>query len=468
MSELNISNNDENNKIKIDKFVESDPLFDLINQHKKRLYEIKEWQNKFNNSNLIDFNKEEKNSNIKDEAVDDKTKKEKKYNKENLENNIKLVKDFLKINSLNSNINTDNNEESSITINNINYNNIINTNNENNINDISYSIIKEATKKDSEKNNLIEQNDYINTGFNFNSKYKLENINSINISNTKRTINDLTYGQNNNEIKTLKYKLEKKRIKIKNLKSNIELLKQENQNLKKYIKEIEKKMEDIDNNVINQRNIINKEQELLNKIKILTQEIKEKNEEIERMKNIDKIKIKDIQTLNQKCRDSEIISNENKEKINLLNEENKNLNNKINNIDKIMFTINYFIKKINNMIPCLCLKEDFDGIKEPSELQKFFIEIEHFINEYIIYNSNKKSEFFLDFERNKINNNNFLKNIDKEREKEELQAKINEINQQNIILLKEIQEKKISNKIKKDKNNINSKRKNNTKKKVFK
>ena len=123
------------------------------------------------------------------------------------------------------------------------------------------------------------------------------------------------------------------------------------------------------------------------------------------------------------------------------------------------------------MIPCLCLKEDFDGIKEPSELQKFFIEIENFINEYIIYNSNKKSEFLIEFEKNK-NNNQFFKNIDKEREKEELQAKINEINQQNIILLKEIQEKKISNKIKKDKNNKNnknnSKGKNNIKKKAFK
>ena len=457
MSELNNSSTEENNKDIIE--VKSDPLFDLIKQHKKRLNEIKDWQNKFNNSNLVDFDKENKNNNIKEDVIDNKTKEEKKYNKENLKNTIKLVKDFLKLNSLNSNINTDNNEETSI-----NYN-IINTNNENNMNDISsYSL----TKKDIEKNNQIEKNEFINTGYNFKSKYKLENINSINISNTKRTTNDLTNRQNISEIKSIEYKLEKKRIKIRNLKSNIELLKKENQNLKKYINELEKKVENIDNNTINQRNIINKEQELLNKIKILTQEIQEKNEEIERMKNIDKIKIKDIQTLNQKCRDSEIISNENKEKINILNEENNNLKNKINNIDKIMFTINYFTKKINNLIPCLCLKEDFDVIKEPSELQKFFIELENFINEYIIYNSNKKSEFFLEFEKNK-NNNQFFKNIDKEKEKEEIQAKINEINQQNIILLKEIQEKKISNKIKKDKNNKNnSKGKNNIKKKAFK
>ena len=458
MSELNISSTEENNKDEIE--FESDPLFDLIKQHKKRLNEIKDWQNKFNNSNLVDTHKENRNKNIKEGVVDNKTKEEKKYNKENLKNTIKLVKDFLKINSLNSNINTDNNEETSI-----NYN-IINTNNENNMNDISYSLIKETTK-----NNQIDKKDFINTGYNFKPKYKLENINSININNTKRTTNDITNRQNISEIKSIEYKLEKKRIKIRNLKSNIELLKKENQNLRKYIIELEQKVENNDNNTINQRNIINKEQELLNKIKILTQEIQEKNEQIEKIKNIDKIKIKDIQILNQKCRDSEIILNENKEKINILTEENKNLKNKINNIDKIMFTINYFTKKINNMIPCLCLKEDFDGIKEPSELQKFFIEIENFINEYIIYNSNKKSEFLIGFEKNK-NNNQFFKNIDKEREKEELQAKINEINQQNIILLKEIQEKKISNKIKKDKNNKNnknnSKGKNNIKKKAFK
>ena len=260
MSELNISSTEENNKDEIE--FESDPLFDLIKQHKKRLNEIKDWQNKFNNSNLVDTDKENRNNNIKEGVVDNKTKEEKKYNKENLKNTIKLVKDFLKINSLNSNINTDNNEDTSI-----NYN-IINTNNENNMNDISYSLIKETTK-----NNQIDKKDFINTGYNFKPKYKLENINSININNTKRTTNDITNRQNISEIKSIEYKLEKKRIKIRNLKSNIELLKKENQNLRKYIIELEQKVENNDNNTINQRNIINKEQELLNKIKILTQEI---------------------------------------------------------------------------------------------------------------------------------------------------------------------------------------------------
>ena len=460
ISQINKSNND--NEI-LEKLKESEPLFDLINQHKKRLLEIKEWQNNFNYSNisqsekvLNDKGKDNKDNIINNNIQNSFKNEEKKLDIENIENNIKLVKDFLKLNSINkSNNNTENNEESSITINNINYNNIINTNNENNINDISYSILKESMKKEIEKNN-IEQNQYMNTGINFKNKFILENIkttNNYSSNNTKRTIDD--HINKKNMTKSLEYKLEKKRIKIKNLKSNIELLIKENQNLKKNINELEKKLENIDinnnMNFIQQENIIKREQDMLNKINLLTQEITEKNELIEKMKNMDKIKIKDIQILNQKCRDLEIISNEiNKEKIEKLFEENKNLKNEINNTEKIIFTVNYFIKKIFNMIPSLSNNKNFEKIKEPLELQKCFIEIENFINEYIIYDSNKKSSFFIEFERNKNYNNQYFKNLDKEREKEELEAKINEINKQNIILLKEIQTKKRLNENKKN------------------
>jgi len=281
-----------------------------------------------------------------------------------------------------------------------------------------------------------------------------------------------------NLIKSLKFKLEKKKIKIKNLESNIELLTKENQNMKKYISELEKKLENVDLkkdiNLFNPENIIKREQDMLSKINALSQELLQKNEQIEKMKNLDQIKIKDIQTLNQKCRDLEIISNEvDKEKIEKLLEENKYLKNSINNTDKIMFIINYFVKKIYNIIPSLQKPENFNGIKEPYELQKFFIEIENFINEYIIYDSNKKSDFYIEFEKNKNYNNEYFKNIDKEKEKKELEAKINEINQQNINLLKEIKEKRIiSNKLQKNfkdkskgikRNKINFKNKKNTK-----
>ena len=468
------------NKI-IEQLNESEPLFELINQHKKRLLEIKDWKNNFNKSSinnseitLINNEKNAKDTNSNKKINNFSKEEEKKIENENIENNIKLVKDFLKINSLTkSNImNTDNNEESTITVNNINYNNIINTTNQNNINDNTSLMLKESPKNDKEKNQSM-----MNTGINFNSKLALENIKLKNNYNS-RTINSLSNRSNMNLIKSLEFKLEKKKIKIKNLESNIELLTKENQNMQKYINELEKKLENIeinkDINLFNQENIIKREQDMLFKINSLSQEILQKNEQIEKMKNLDQIKIKDIQMLNQKCRDLEIISNEiDKEKIEKLLEENKYLKNSINNTDKIMFIINYFVKKIYNIIPSLQKPENFNGIKEPYELQKFFIEIENFMNEYIIYDSNKKSDFFIEYERNKNYNNQYVKNLDKEKEKEELEAKINEINQQNINLLKEIKAKRIiSNKLQKNaidkskgmkKNKFNFKNKKNTK-----
>ena len=460
------------NKI-IEQLNESEPLFELINQHKKRLLEIKDWKNNFNKSSinnseitLINNEKNVKDNNSNKKINNFSKEEEKKIENENIENNIKLVKDFLKINSLTkSNImNTDNNEESTI--------NIINTTNQNNINDNTSLMLKESPKNDKEKNQSM-----MNTGINFNSKLALENIKSKNNYNS-RTINSFSNRNNMNLIKSLEFKLEKKKIKIKNLESNIELLTKENQNMQKYIDELEKKLENIeinkDINLFNKENIIKREQDMLYKINTLSQEILQKNEQIEKMKNLDQIKIKDIQMLNQKCRDLEIISNEiDKEKIEKLLEENKYLKNSINNTDKIMFIINYFVKKIYNIIPSLQKPENFNGIKEPYELQKFFIEIENFINEYIIYDSNKKSDFYIEFEKNKNYNNEYFKNIDKEKEKKELEAKINEINQQNINLLKEIKEKRIiSNKLQKNfkdkskgikRNKINFKNKKNTK-----
>ena len=81
--------------------------------------------------------------------------------------------------------------------------------------------------------------------------------------------------------------------------------------------------------------------------------------------------------------------------------------------------------------------------------------------------------FIQNLKKNKNYNNEYFKNIDKEKEKKELEAKINEINQQNINLLKEIKEKRIiSNKLQKNfkdkskgikRNKINFKNKKNTK-----
>ncbi len=183
LSEKITSNEKADNESKIlEVSKESDPLFDLINHHKKRLLEIKEWQNNFNNSNnvtqseiaVVENEKNNKNNNLIN-FINNIGKEESKEKITNIENNIKLVKDFLKVNSLNkSNMTTENNDESSININ----GNILNTNNDNNLNDISDSVLKESLNKDLDnKNNIIEeQKKYMSTKLNFKNKFKSENI----------------------------------------------------------------------------------------------------------------------------------------------------------------------------------------------------------------------------------------------------------------------------------------------------
>jgi hypothetical protein len=228
----------------------------------------------------------------------------------------------------------------------------------------------------------------------------------------------------------LELKLAKKRIKIKNLKLNLDLLSKENQNLKKYINELEEKIEIFNlnkkTNILNQDNINKREEEMISKIKLLTKEIALKNAQIDRMKNynLDKFKIQDL-------------LNENKDKnIKIEVNEKEDFKAYINNTDRILFTINYFIKKIYNMIPSLSNVENFVEVKEPYQLQVHLINIENFISEYIIYNSNKKSKFMLDFEKSK-NNQNF---VDTDRKKEiEEEKMINDIyRQQNLYLFKDI------------------------------
>ena len=92
------------------------------------------------------------------------------------------------------------------------------------------------------------------------------------------------------------------------------------------------------------------------------------------------------------------------------------------------------------MIPSLYSNDFNRSINDSNELQKHLIRIENFISEYIVYDSNKKSKFYYDFEYNlKKNKISMNRDEDKDKEKEELEKKINEINEQNIFLLKQIQ-----------------------------
>ena len=232
-----LENNDNFNECQenqvIEGMIKNDPLFDLIAQHKKKLKEIKEWQNNFTNNNITqteiatnDTVKLNKIPNFKNNIIISDINENK-----NIEKNIKTAKDFLKLNSINkSNSLIENtNDDSSVNIN-INKKNA----NENNSNDNSVSLSKDF---DNNINNNIQK--YMRTGMNFNNKLELEKIqdtenfnsnntnNKKNTSSTSRTNNDI-----NNIIKSLEFKLEKKKIEIKKLESN----KEKNRNKKIRIK----------------------------------------------------------------------------------------------------------------------------------------------------------------------------------------------------------------------------------------
>ena len=426
----------------IEEIVDNNPLYDLINKYKKRLQEIKEWQTNFKNDNLSQSDKEililtEK---IKNRKIPSSSESDIKNNYENIQNNIKLAKDFLKINCINKNqTSLDNNSNISIKMNNDNINNT---------NESTYSILKESTIKELNSNINMMEKKYMKTVPNFAKKITIgNNRNNCNSNDVNLRRNNLTSRVNNNNhstenyfnmgndtVKSLELKLAKKRIKIKNLKLNLDLLSKENQNLKKYINELEEKIEIFNlnkkTNIFNQDNLNKREQEMANKIKLLTKEIELKNAQIDRMKNYNLDKIKILDPLN-KNKDKNIKIEVNKK------EDFKAYN---DNTDRILFTINYFIKKIYNMIPSLSNLENFVEVKEPYQLQVHLINIENFISEYIIYNSNKKSKFLLDFEKSK--NNQYFVDEDRKREFEE-EKMINDIyRQQNLYLFKDINSKR--------------------------
>ena len=429
----------QNNKY-IEEIEDNDPLYDLINKYKKRLQEIKEWQTNFKNDNLSQSDKEILilTEEIKNRKVPSSSESDIKDNYENIQNNIKLAKDFLKINYINKNQTTlDNNSNASININNIN-----------NTNESTYSILKDSTIKDLNNNIKIMEKKYMKTVPNFSKKKAIvSNRNNCNSNDVNLRRNNLTsrlnynnhstenyFNMGNDTVKSLELKLAKKRIKIKNLKLNLDLLSKENQNLKKYINELEEKFEIFNlnqkTNIANQDNINKREQEMANKIKLLTKEIELKNEKIEKMKNynLDKFKIQDL------------LNNNNDKNIKIEVNEKEDFKAYINNTDRILFTINYFIKKIYNMIPSLSNIENFVEVKEPYQLQIHLINIENFISEYIIYNSNKKSKFLIDFE--KCKNNQHLIDADRKKEIEE-EKMINDIyRQQNLYFFKDINSKR--------------------------
>ena len=375
----------------------------MINEHKKRLNDIKNMQN---------FSENEK-SFIKNK-IDN--------NKEDINASIKMAKDFLNNNKLYSSKIYSNIESFSNTTKNTNFNHPNNIN-FNSINDIfnnnyknqinyhpNYNVIPSDINDINNSHTNINKNDNGTISKYFkNNNYNTIETNNKSLNNIKEKdnynieANKKCYKESNNNvllessIKILKIQLENKDNKIKALESNINFLNNENKNLKEYINKLESSIQSIKligNNInINNNNDLFSEnsQNVFN------------NENNNNLSNETDTKNNQIQALI------------NKENISTIND------NAISNIEKIMNTINYFIRKMyisfNNEIE---QKEDFNDLNynQHYELQNHLIKIENMINNMILQNKN--------IEKFKIRNKNKI-NIDKnnEFEKEEI---INETN----------------------------------------
>ena len=422
----NISNNNYSRIINNDSSnLNNDLIFNLINEHKKRLQEIKEWENNLISSRTDNHIRTTTNINSNSNLNINNTysESEKQYYPQTQENiNYQTTNDFNKYN---------NNIQKSFLNNSIPYED---ENNNNRISKLEYNY-----NNNSNNNSIINNLNNVESKTFSNFSY-LKNNNSA----SKNENNELYKAPNYNydyisNIKLLEHKLEQKKLKIKSLKANIELLTKQNEVLKSHNTDLENQLQNV--SIINKKKLINedgyisKEQNLLDKINSLQKEIQLKNEQIEKMKNNDKLKTSDIQLLNQKCRDIELIADENNKeqikKIDKLIDEKNIFQGYINDLDKILFTINYFIKKVYNTIPLLNKNlETFIEVKNANELQKHLIIIENFMNGVGVPSTDSTG-------------------IKDDVGVSDLENKIKEITEQNMLLKKEIENKSINRSAKK-------------------
>jgi len=351
-SSKNISaNNNLDNERNINNCKE---IFLMIDEHKKKLEELKN-SNSSNNSNISKpenqkfyFNKKEKKSNSNLNIIN---------NQSDIDNSINLAKYFLQKNKektikifnnidnkitpyLGLHFNYDEKEENKS--NNVNYDT-------NSYNKTYYSFLKQnATEPNTTKNKNKSIN---NISLLYNNSNKLIRSNSRVYTNSNILFNndineDLNKskknifnkkGENLSEIKLLKDKLKRREEKIKKLESNIDSLNKENQSLKQYIIELQHNLLTYTN-----KNIFS---------------------------NIDSVESS--------------------------GEEHGDIQDKA---EKIMNSINIFIKKIYNLFPNLGCTDDFKELSyhQPNEVEKKLDKIEKMIHDSISlkktqYNSNESS-----------------------------------------------------------------------------
>jgi hypothetical protein len=354
-------------------------IFDIINEHKRKLNEIK------NKENIIENNEYSVNNKIKNNDT----------NKDDINKSIKMAKDYLNYNkSRTSKIYSHFN-------NSINNNKIIN--NSFNSNYLNYDTKNDYNYKTLYNYNYAPSNNYISndyTNINENEKNKqyrssiknsfyLKNgdsnfiLNNNDIEGRKNNINDnIIYNDKNNEedniliasnIKLLRHKLENKENQIKNLESNISYLNNENQSLKLYIDKLESNIQSFkyNNNTISLQN---------NNIDEFTQKSRNNMLSNDNENNCNNI-INEIE-----LKSTIMPSIINKENTNTINDSNI-----IFNVEKIMNSINYFIRKIYILFNRIFnIKENFQDLNynQYYELQKHLVKVEKIINKFVAQNFN--------------------------------------------------------------------------------
>ena len=353
-------------------------IFDIINEHKRKLNEIK------NMENILENNEYSINNKIKTKDT----------NKDDINKSIKMAKDYL-------NYNKSRTSKIFSHINNSIDNNKIN-NNSFNSNYLNYDIKSDYNYKTLYNYNYAPSTNYIPNGYTSanendkNKEYPSSTKNSFHLKKTdsnfrinnndierrKNNINDnIIYNDKNNEedniliasnIKLLRHKLENKENQIKNLESNINYLNNENQNLKLYIEKLESNIQSFNNN----NNTISSKN---NNTNDFTQ--KSRN-----MLNID-----NENNCNNIINEIELKSTIMPSIINKENTNTINDSNIIFNVEKIMNSINYFIRKIyilfNNIFN---IKENFQDLNynQYYELQKHLVKVEKIINKFVAQNFN--------------------------------------------------------------------------------
>jgi len=261
--------------------------------------------------------------------------------------------------------------------------------NQNNIQNQNNQIGKLSTNFD---NKIIESSQKFDTiyEFNNNKNYFNPNQNEKNISHSQGIMKE----EINNEEEKLKEEIEK-------LKKENEILKIENETLKKNINELtSQKLNNynLNNNNVDidkYKNIIEQLNTQLNKM----EEDKDNNEK--KFKQLENMKNKEIELMNQKIKNFEIIIDENTQnylnEIKMLKLQIQNNKSKLEECNKYVEIVNFFINKIDYIFG-IQSKQIYDI----DELKSKFEQIENLIQKIL----NKNNQ-------NKINNNYNITNDNK-------------------------------------------------------